>query len=130
MAAHPRGAHEPRGSRPHAQGPSPMPDPGCDNRITTPRYCPEHTVHRWTGRCHATGTGQTQWRKAVPCRAKGMCEIRGPGCTHRAKDADHKTPVAEGGARYELGNGQAACEPCHKAKTQEEAARGRPQRRG
>lgn len=112
------------------RAPRQCPTPGCDNRITTTRYCDEHTVHHWTGRSHATGAGHTQWRKTVLSRAKGMCEIRGPGCTHRATEADHRVPVAEGGARYDPNNGQAACTPCHKAKTQQEAARGRSRRRG
>ncbi|WP_136032472.1 HNH endonuclease signature motif containing protein [Microbacterium sp. PF5] len=112
------------------RAPRQCPSSGCDNRITTTRYCEEHTVHHWTGRSHATGTEHAQWRKTVLARAKGTCEIRGPRCTHRATDADHRVPVAEGGARYDPDNGQAACTPCHKAKTQQEAARGRARRRG
>ncbi|WP_408608401.1 HNH endonuclease [Actinomyces howellii] len=51
-----------------------------------------------------------------------------PGCQHRATEADHVVPVAEGGAMYDPLNGQAACGSCHMQKTQREAARGRQRR--
>lgn len=63
-------------------------------------------------------------RRIVLARANGMCEILGPSCSEIATDADHIVPVAEGGTD-DLSNFQAGCPPCHKAKTQAEAARGR-----
>ncbi len=47
------------------------------------------------------------------CRACG---------TAPATQADHITPVALGGARTDLTNGQGLCAPCHDAKTRAEAA--------
>lgn len=113
------------------RAPRQCPHPGCDNRITTTRYCPEHTVHHWTnGRTHAADADHKTWRAAVLRRDHGLCQTRGPGCTRRATIADHITPVAEGGARYDVNNGSAICGPCHKAKTQTEATRGLRRRYG
>jgi len=42
--------------------------------------------------------------------------------------ADHIRNVAQGGAEHDVGNGQALCQPCHKAKIQAEAAQGRAAR--
>lgn len=107
------------------RAPRQCPTPGCTNLITNTRYCTEHTTHHWEGRSHSTGPGYAQWRRTVMTRAKGLCQIRGPHCTRRATDADHILNVKAGGARYDPDNGQAACPPCHKAKTQEEARRAR-----
>lgn len=115
------------------RAPRQCPTPGCDNRITTTRYCDEHTVHHWTRPGNQRGGEHARWRRAVLARDKGVCQIRGPQCTRRATEADHITNIAEGGAEYDTANGQGACEPCHKAKTQREAQRGRErarQRRG
>lgn len=68
------------------------------------------------------------WARAVLDRARGRCQINGPDCIGVATSADHVTPVAEGGAEYDVRNGQGACTPCHDAKTQAEAARGRRRR--
>lgn len=65
------------------------------------------------------------WARAVKRAARGRCQINGPRCTGVAVHADHIIPVAEGGAEYDLSNGQGACEPCHDEKTRQEAARGR-----
>jgi 5-methylcytosine-specific restriction endonuclease McrA len=98
---------------------------GCETRgLTT--YCPEHTPMNW-----GKGTGRTStaahkgWRAQVLKNAQGMCQIRGPKCTHRATEADHIIPLARGGHPTDPANGQGACVNCHKAKTQAEAAEGR-----
>lgn len=44
-------------------------------------------------------------------------------------DADHVDPLDEGGNGWELSNVQTLCQPCHKAKTAEQAARRGKQRR-
>ena len=94
---------------------------GCENRITHTRYCTDHTVHGWTGRSHATGAQHQAWRTAVLKRDKGMCQLKLTGCTHRATQADHIINVKAGGGQYDVDNGQGACEPCHKQKTQQES---------
>lgn len=44
-------------------------------------------------------------------------------------ELDHIIPVAEGG-QDDLDNAQLLCPPCHKPKTQQEAARGRARKSG
>lgn len=98
---------------------------GCENRITHARYCPEHTVHGWTGRSHAQGAEHRAWRTAVLKRDKGLCQIKHAGCTHRATEADHITNVKSGGAQYDVDNGRAACTHCHKIETQQQSIEAR-----
>ncbi|HET7386750.1 MAG TPA: HNH endonuclease [Nocardioidaceae bacterium] len=57
------------------------------------------------------------------------CRLRYDVCIGTATIADHKQAVKLGGAEFDLANGQAACEPCHKVKTQAEAQAARPRRR-
>lgn len=98
---------------------------GCEARGTS-AYCKEHTPINWGKGTGRTGTKEhKEWRARVLKKAQGVCEIRGPKCTHRATEADHIIPIARGGDATALSNGQAACVPCHKAKTQAEAAEGR-----
>ena len=49
-------------------------------------------------------------------------------CSRPSTEADHRTPVAEGGTHDET-NGQGLCSPCHDHKTKAEADRGRARRR-
>lgn len=52
-------------------------------------------------------------RLLVLSRDGHTCQIRGPHCTVRATEADHITPVAQGGARLDPANLRAACRPCN-----------------
>lgn len=66
------------------------------------------------------------WREAVLTRAGGLCQIRYPNrCTNLAREADHIVELSDGGAEYDLNNGQAACAPCHAHKTAMHANRKR-----
>lgn len=112
------------------RAPRQCPSPGCDNRITTTRYCEDHTVHHWTRPGNQRGPEHARWRRAVLSRDKGICQIKGPRCTRRATEADHKINIAEGGPEFDINNGQAACSPCHQDKTQAEATRGLRRRFG
>ncbi|MFG3338709.1 HNH endonuclease [Glycomyces sp. NPDC048151] len=58
--------------------------------------------------------------RAAILRRDRVCRICGG---RPATIADHRTPVAEGGA-HTLANGQGVCEPCHDAKTAGEIRRG------
>lgn len=79
------------------------------------------------------GQGQTrtsskehkQWAAQVKRNAGGRCQLRYSGCEGYADEADHVIPVAEGGAEFDVANGQGACSFCHEIKTQAEAARAR-----
>jgi 5-methylcytosine-specific restriction protein A len=46
-------------------------------------------------------------------------------CGAVAVEVDHVVPLADGGARLELGNLQSLCKPCHTAKTNAERSRAR-----
>ncbi len=55
-------------------------------------------------------------------RDKRMCQpCKRNGKTTPAREVDHVIPKAQGG-KDRLSNVQAICTPCHKAKTQREAA--------
>lgn len=53
------------------------------------------------------------------------CEGRlatGEKCRRRAVECDHKRPVRYGGSAHDVGNLQALCRECHRAKTQQDDA--------
>lgn len=104
----------------------------CDTLVVGRTYCDDCRPVGW--RSHSSGSWRDSpeykaWRDAVLERASWFCEIRGERCTGTATQADHIRNVREGGARFDVSNGQAACAPCHKAKTQDEAQRGRARAR-
>lgn len=47
------------------------------------------------------------------------------GRIDQANHADHILPIASGGERYDVANGQTLCLSCHSRKTAREAAGGR-----
>lgn len=57
-----------------------------------------------------------RWRRDV-MRRDDLCTCGAP-----ATEADHIIPVADGGARYDVANGQGLCSPCHARKTRDENA--------
>lgn len=63
-----------------------------------------------------------QRRISVLERDGHRCQLRYPGCQGRATDVDH----IQHGDNHNLDNLQAACNPCHLAKTAREAAAARP----
>ena len=100
------------------------PYPGCTQHITTTRYCAEHTRTGWVagGKPIYQTPEYRAWRKAVLERDHWRCQIKGPRCQGKATQADHRLPLARGGAPFDVDNGQAACPTCHQDKTQREAA--------
>jgi hypothetical protein len=56
---------------------------------------------------------ETTYRKPTMRRAKGLCELRLPGCTHRATDVHHTGDRND----HSLDKLQAACSSCHKQET-------------
>jgi 5-methylcytosine-specific restriction protein A len=98
---------------------------GCLTLVGRRPYCPEHEPEPWESSHHPPGSSRHRaWRRQVLERAFDLCEIRGPKCTGTATEADHIIPTGEGGAEFDIANGQAACANCHKAKTRAEARRG------
>lgn len=75
----------------------------------------------------STTAGKTARLQALQ-RDGYRCQLAIPGtCTGTATQADHITPVAQGGA-LTAANLQACCAPCHRAKTAQDAAEGRRRR--
>lgn len=63
------------------------------------------------------------WRQAVLTRDAWTCRHCGRVCgATREAHADHVTPIAAGGSRYDLANGQCLCVRCHGRKTRREQA--------
>lgn len=82
----------------------------------------------WTnGHTRTSTTESKRWARAVKGRDSYKCRKCGYQGSANGQDAqaDHVTPVFEGGAEYALGNGQTLCIPCHKEKSVEESARAR-----
>lgn len=68
------------------------------------------------------------WSKAVISRAGGMCQGKGCGRSGGRLFADHIVELRDGGAPFDVVNGQALCGACHSRKTA--AARAERQRGG
>lgn len=69
----------------------------------------------------------SQWRRVRPIileRDGYRCQIRDDKCLVEATEVDHKIPVEQGGAPFDLENLRAACRPCNVAR----ANRGRNER--
>ena len=62
-------------------------------------------------------------------RAGFRCQICGKIDTGRPLHADHIKPIAEGGEKLDLQNGQALCHSCHSRKTATENRFGKVQTR-
>ena len=61
------------------------------------------------------------WRAAVLTRDAWACRACGRVCSgDREAHADHVVPVSQGGARYDVANGQCLCRSCHGRKTRAE----------
>ena len=62
-----------------------------------------------------------QWRQAVLTAAAWRCQACGRVCSGRGEaQADHIVPIAQGGSRYDVNNGQCLCLACHGRKTRRE----------
>ena len=58
------------------------------------------------------------WRQAVLTRDAWTCKDCGRVCSgYKEAHADHIVPIAFGGERYDLANGQTLCHACHGRKT-------------
>lgn len=68
-----------------------------------------------------------RWRRAVMVRGGWRCALEGPDCDGPL-EADHVTPLAQGGAAMDPRNGQVLCHHHHATKSARERG-ARPPRR-
>lgn len=102
-------------------------DPTCGEVATFKGKCREHQRKAWENPSQHTlqmdRSLEYRWRKQVMATPPGttkMCE----NCQqHPANRADHKVPIGEGGALYDITNGWALCPPCDDKKTKDDLAR-------
>lgn len=99
--------------------------PDCDERV----LCPTHNAP-WGG-SQRSGSTRASRRRADNirsrdpiCRCPGCRRCTPSGCTRESTDVDHIVNRAAGGSD-DPSNLRGMCLPCHKLKTQQEAARGR-----
>lgn len=108
------------------RAPRQCPSPGCPNRITTTRYCPDHTTHNWSSSDRHSRL-PTDWRRRrtiVRDRAGGRCEAtmaNGTRCPEAGTDCDHIIR----GDDHSLENLAWLCRWHHTRKTQHEATQAR-----
>lgn len=57
------------------------------------------------------------WRDAVIKRAGGVCQSKGCFRSEKRMFADHIIERRDGGALYDIANGQCLCGSCHTTKT-------------
>ena len=85
-----------------------------------------------TGRPNAAARGycdkaHRRWRQAVLTRDAWTCRQCGRVCSgNKEAHADHIVPIAQGGERYDLANGQTLCASCHGSKSASEGWELRP----
>lgn len=99
---------------------------GCENRITSAKYCPAHTQSNWHTSDRSSrlpGDWRTR-RDRTRTRAHGQCEAmldNGTRCPAPGTECDHITR----GDNHDLTNLAWLCSDHHQAKTQREAAAAR-----
>ncbi|WP_434156693.1 HNH endonuclease [Scardovia wiggsiae] len=96
--------------------------PQCGKLATHHGHCPQHQPPPWqTPSPHTKNLNRNQekkWRNTVRTNANNTCQHCGQYTPHG--QADHITPIADGGAYYDPNNGQWLCTKCHQQKTKKE----------
>jgi len=78
----------------------------------------------WAAPGYKQPPGWSKTRARILERDEHQCYL----CSNAADQVDHVVPVHKGGT-HDDANLAAICVPCHKAKTQREAAQARPRRK-
>lgn len=107
----------------------PCPAKGCGVLVSKGRCAKHGGPHKWDApRANPVVRKRGHWLMDARRRLferQPLCEpCQQAGRLTVATIRDHKIPLAEGGTEDES-NEQAICEPCHRAKSQQEAMRGR-----
>lgn len=94
-------------------------DRRCPDLTDGGTYCEQHTPEPWAGstRSQRLPPDWNRKRRRILRRDK-TCQLRYPGCVHLPTEVDHREP----GDNHDDANLQAVCAPCHRTKTQAEAA--------
>ena len=115
--------------------PKPCKEPGCPE-LTHGTRCTAHEARRAPqeraydrrrpgARARGYDRRHEEWRADVLARDR-MCRM----CLSApATVADHIVPIRDGGARFDLRNGQGLCGPCHSGPKQSRDKRARAARR-
>lgn len=106
-----------------ARAPKLCGNPACGEVVPAgQRYCPE-CEQPWKTNIRKSRSADAKWRKLVRFILKRdghRCQIRYVGiCIGLASEVDHKLAVTQGGTDHPS-NLQAACSPCHRAKSSDE----------
>jgi 5-methylcytosine-specific restriction protein A len=94
--------------------PSPCTHPGCPALVDGGGRCPDHRDQRASAARRGYGFAHQRWRAAILARDP-FCVV--PGCGKPSTDADHITPIRQGGNPFDLANGQGLCREHHSQKT-------------
>ena len=87
--------------------------PGCPRRVPKGRCKDHQLLARRSPSSRVTATRRwAKVRRRVLARDRHTCQL----CGSPATEVDHITPVAAGGAWYELSNLRAVCAPCNQAR--------------
>jgi 5-methylcytosine-specific restriction protein A len=102
----------------------PCRQPGCGALLDRPGWCVAHQRPRF-GHLRPLPSDWDERHARVLRRDGNRCQLLRDGavCGRRARQVDHKLARAFGGSD-ELDNLQAACDECHRLKSQAEAVEG------
>lgn len=104
--------------------------PGCPGlRVEGSRYCesckPEPVDDgRESAAARGYGSAHRRWREMVLRRDPLCVMCEKVGRVEPSVIADHIKPLAQGGAPFDMANGQGLCMACHNRKTASDVRRG------
>lgn len=98
---------------------------GCEVRVVGRTYCPQHAAEAQAPGSWGRGsTRQSRREREQVLAAWPTCYLQYDCCTRVSTEDDHVIPLSQGGSD-DLSNRRGACGPCHRRKSQREAAEGR-----
>lgn len=101
--------------------------PGCPNLTDGDPRCATHTPQPWAGSTRRERVGTSGWQqqrdaRRIMIRHRGICHV----CGHPGADqVDHVIALAAGGTDTDTNKRPIHANPCHREKTEREAAAAR-----